>query len=96
MMVFLRPTGSPLGQTLGLGPNGSPASLDTAPANTALLPGDILLIQSGGQLCTLPPSALPPPPLTVAGLTAVVATLPTALPAAAGELWLDNGVLTIS
>jgi hypothetical protein len=50
--VSLRPTGAPLnvGATLGFGPNGSSASLDTAPDNPAIAATDYLLVQSAGTL----------------------------------------------
>ena len=52
MMVFIRPTGAPLGvgTTLGFGPNGSAASLDTAPVKTTVLSSDYILLQSDGAL----------------------------------------------
>ena len=52
MLVFIRPTGAPLGvgATLGFAPNGSAASLDTAPVNGSVGPADYVLVQSGGAL----------------------------------------------
>jgi hypothetical protein len=52
MNVFIRPTGAPLGVglTLGFAPNGSAASLDTAPVETEFAGGDMLLIQRAGAL----------------------------------------------
>ena len=97
MIVFVRPTGFPIGQTLGFSPNGSAASLDTAPVNTSLLSTDVVLIESGGALCKVDPALLAGAgALTVSNLTALVAALPTALPPAPGELWLNAGVLSLS
>lgn len=59
MMIFIRPTGAPLGvgATLGFAPNGSAASLDTAPVNPAMLPTDYVLTQRAGALAKVPASA---------------------------------------
>ena len=58
MNVFIRPTGAPLGQTLGFGPNGSSASLDTAPVESALAAGDLVLMQRAGALVKIAASAI--------------------------------------
>ena len=97
MIVFIRPTGFPLGQTLGFNPNGSAASLDTAPVNASLQTTDLVLLLSGGQLALVNPALLAGAgALTVANLTALIAALPTTLPATAGQLWVNAGVLSIS
>ncbi len=95
MMVFLRPTGSPIGQTLGFGPNGSSASLDTAPAYTAVEATDLVLIERAGALATLPATLFAGQPLGPQLLT-LMQSLPTVLPATSGQLWLDGGVLALS
>lgn len=95
MMVFLRPTGSPIGQTLGFGPNGSSASLDTAPAFTTIDTGDQVLIERAGALALLPVALFAGSPLGPQ-LLALMQSLPTALPPTSGQLWLDGGVLALS
>ncbi len=88
MMVFIRPTGAPLGigVTLGFGPNGSAASLDTAPVNTTPVTGDYVLIQSGGLLAKMAAANLIP-----AAMTAWLAALPTSPASVAVGGWWNNG-----
>lgn len=79
MKVFIRPTGAPLGAgvTLGFGPNGSAASLDTAPVNSGFAEGDLLLVQSDGGLVKVPATVLPGP-ITRANVVAALGYLPAA------------------
>ncbi len=86
MNVFVRPTGQTLGQTLGFGPNGSAASLDTAPVNAGLLTGDYLLVQSGGALAKVLASNL-----FGSGMSAWLATLPTSYTGLPIGAWWNNG-----
>lgn len=95
MMVFLRPTGSPIGQTLGFGPNGSSASLDTAPAFTTIDTGDQVLIERAGALATVP-ATLFASAVLAAQLQALMVTLPSTPPGGAGQLYLDGGVLAVT
>jgi hypothetical protein len=95
MMVFIRPTGCPVGQTLGFGPNGSSASLDTAPAFTSIEANDQVLIERAGALALLPVALFAGGPLGPP-LTTLLQSLPTVLPATSGQLWLDGGVLALS
>ncbi len=60
MNVYIRPTGAPLGQTIGFAPNGSSASLDTAPVNASVGVADYVLVQSAGALVKVAAAAFAP------------------------------------
>nr|WP_294547713.1 hypothetical protein [uncultured Rhodopila sp.] len=93
MNVFIRPTGAPLGQTLGFGPNGSSASLDTAAIETALATGDLVLIQRNGALVKILASAFgsggpATGDISASTVTLVGTTIARSLAARAGD-WVD-------
>lgn len=95
MRVFIRPTGAPLGQTIGFGPNGSSASLDTAEVVSSTQAGDLILVQRNGALVKTDVSALATS-ISLSQLTGLIQALGTVEPGGSGTLWLDGGLLALS
>ena len=67
-------------------------------ATSTVLPSDTLIVyQSGGTYTyELLTTYIQSGGLTIAGLTTVIASLPTSEPGTSGVLWLNGGVVQLS